>query len=80
MMSCNSSQVIIAAHNCHNCLNTFQVASFAKWIKCTQKHAVKGKLTQKNVDRACDDGKNDEPFPPKCDQKIFFFNGKNEKC
>ena len=63
-----------------NCLNTFQVASFAKWIKCTQKHAVEGKLSQKNVERACDDGKSDEPFPPKCDQKIFFFNGENEKC
>jgi hypothetical protein len=58
----------------------FQVASFAKWIKCTQKNAVGGELSQKGVEQACDDRKNDEPFPPKCEQKIFFETGENEKC
>ena len=39
-----------------------------------------GKLSQKGVEQACDDRKNDEPFPPKCDQKIFFETGENKKC
>ena len=30
---------------------------FAKWIKCTQKHAAEGIRTHRNVERACDIGK-----------------------
>ena len=58
----------------------FQVASFADWIKCTLKHAVEGKLSKANVERACDKGELTEPFPAKCEQDILFFNGENTKC
>ena len=63
-----------------NCHIVFQVASFAKWIKCTQKNAVTGKLSQKAVQQACDKPDIEKTFPPKCEQKIFFENGENENC
>jgi len=57
-----------------------RVASFAKWIKCTQKNAVGGKLSQKGVQQACDKADIEKTFPPKCEQKIFFETGENAKC
>ena len=67
----------ILSDNCHT---VFQVASFAEWIKCTQKNAVGGKLSQKGIKRACDKPDIEKRFPPKCEQKIFFETGKNENC
>jgi len=62
----------ILADYCHT---VFQVASFAKWIKCTQKNAMGGKLSQKGIKQACDKPGIEKTFPPKCEQKIFFENG-----
>ena len=39
-----------------------------------------GKLSQKGIKQACDKADIEKTFPPKCEQKIFFETGENEKC
>ena len=51
----------------------FQVSSFAKWIKCTKQNADKN-ISYKNVERNCDEGELNNPFPPKCDHTELFFD------
>ena len=48
-----------------------QVSSFAEWIKCTKENAEKN-LSYKTVERNCDTGEVENPFPPRCDHTELF--------
>ena len=50
----------------------FQIATFSKWIKCTQKHATDGKKSAKKVEQECDDF-NFNGFTPKCNHTALHF-------
>ena len=51
---------------------SIQVASFAEWIKCTQKYAREGDETHRNVERKCGNF-GLKSFPPKCHHEKLFF-------
>ena len=47
----------------------FQLASFSEWIKCTARNAVD--KSYQRVERACDTGEIDPPYPPRCDHDLL---------
>ena len=59
----------------------FQLASFSEWIKCTTRNAVE--KSHQRVQRACDTGEIDPPYPPRCDHELlrnnFDFDGVGDK-
>ena len=48
---------------------SFQLASFSGWIKCTARNAVE--KSYQRVERACDTGEIDPPYPPRCDHELL---------
>ena len=48
---------------------SFQLASFSEWIKCTARNAVD--KSYQRVERACDTGEIDPPYPPRCDHEFL---------
>ena len=48
---------------------SFQLASFSEWIKCTARNAVD--KSYQRVERACDTGEIDPPYPPRCDHDFL---------
>ena len=53
----------------YSCKFSFQLASFSEWIKCTARNAVE--KSYQRVERACDTGEIDPPYPPRCDHDLF---------
>ena len=52
---------------------SFQLASFSEWIKCTARNAVE--KSYQRVERACETGEIDPPYPPRCDHELLRYDG-----
>ena len=61
----------------YSCKFSFQLASFSEWIKCTARNAVD--KSYQRVERTCDTGEIDPPYPPRCDHELLRFNDETPK-
>ena len=52
-----------------------RIASFAQWIKCTQKNALDLEKNEKDVERACSEF-GLKVIPPQCGHEALFYQGR----
>ena len=53
----------------HNLFYLFKVASFADWIECYTKNALKSNISHRNVERKCRRQSKPGQFPKKCEHE-----------